>query len=181
MKQTIIILEGPDRVGKSHIVKELSKQLGIPAFKAKNEHHAFLRDKKQFMNHLLYADPRMIDFLGQTGHSVIFDRAYPSEYAYSRMFKRETDMNMLARVDESFANLNTWLIVCHRSSYVGIKDDLDPNMDEKVLTGIDAEYQSFMKWTTCKNKMMLNVDDEDLKREIKDIMFVLGHGQYKKK
>lgn len=181
MTQKIIILEGPDKVGKTHVAKALSKKLDIPYFKASNEHHAFLNDKKQFLNHLLYADPRVADLLSQTGHSVIFDRSYPSEYAYSRVFNRKTDMNMLSRVDESFAKLNAWIIVCHRTSYDGIIDDIDTSIESTTLSKIDSEYQSFLKWTTCKNKMLLNVDDEDLNRELDDIMFVLGTGFYHKK
>lgn len=180
MKQTIIIFEGADRCGKTQIAHELSARLSIPYFKASNERDVYLNKKDYFIKHLQYADPRVVDVLKQTGQSLIMDRAYPSEWVYSKVMNRETDDRMLEKVDESFAELNAWIVVCHRSSYQGIVDDIDSNINEDVLKNLDNEYKNFLKFTKCK-KMMLNVDDENLDREVNDVLFTLGEGGYKRR
>lgn len=179
-EQTIIILCGPDMCGKTNIGKELSHQFNVPYFKAKNEHETYLKQKDYFLQQLLHADPRVVDLLTQTGQSLIMDRGYPCEYVYSKVMGRKTDFQMIEKLDEAFAAINTWIIVCHRSSYNGIVDDIDSNINEAMLNKIDNEYKSFMKLTKCK-KMLLNVDDENLEREVNDILFMLGKGTYKKR
>lgn len=73
-EQRIIIMIGPDRCGKTEIAKRLAFLQGLPYFKASSEHETYLSKQGQFVQQLKHADPRMVDFLSQTGHSVIFDR-----------------------------------------------------------------------------------------------------------
>lgn len=179
MTQKIIILAGCDMTGKTQIAHELARRLNIPYFKASSEHEAFLTSRNEsrselFLNQLRYADPRMLDFLKQTGHSVVKDRAFPCEYVYSGVFKRMTDYQMLCHIDEQYAKLGTKIVVTSRSSYEGIVDDLDPTLDSKILQKIDYGYIEFMSWTKC-DIMRLNVDDEDLNREVTDVLNWLNY------
>lgn len=164
---------GPDMCGKTEIVKELSRITGVPPFKATSEHTSFLSSRvsknDQFLNQLRFADPRVFDVLRQTGHSVIFDRAFPCEHAYAHVLERETDMKMIHHMDEAWASLGASVILCHRSSYKGIKDDLDPSIGEELLQKLHDAYFDFASWSKC-NVLKLNVDDENLEREINDIM-----------
>ncbi len=164
---------GPDRCGKTEIAKALSKRLGISYFKASSEHQAFLSKQEQFINDLRHADPRIYDLLAQTGLSIIFDRGYPCEAAYSKFFKRLTDENMLQRVDELYASLNAKIIICTRASFNGIQDDLNPNLDETALQQISDLYMEFAKWTKCQTHI-LYVDDEDINRELSELLNFLG-------
>lgn len=175
MSQQIIIFAGPDMCGKTEISLALSRILGIPRFKASTEHDSFLNKQDKFVNQLRYSDTRMVDFLAQTGHSVIFDRAFPCEYAYSRYFKRQTDFNTLQVVDEAFGKLGTKVIVCYRSSYDGIVDDLNPELKAEQLRAIEEHYRAFAMTSDCEF-FFLNVDDEDLSRECSDILTFLGYG-----
>jgi thymidylate kinase len=168
-KQQIIIFEGVDMCGKTEISKKLSKKLKIPRFKAINEHDVFLDKKDKFLHHLRYADPRVVDLLGQTKQSIIFDRTYPSEYVYSQILNRQSDFASLRFVDDEYAKLDTKIIICKRKSYCGIQDDLDSSINEEVLTKLDKMYDEFATWTKCK-VLKLYVDDENLKREIKEIL-----------
>lgn len=176
--QRIVMFVGADMCGKTQIAKELSRVALIPYFKATSEHTTFLSSRvavnDQFLNQLRFADPRVFDLLRQTGHSVIFDRAYPCEYAYSKVLGRETDMKMLHHVDESWASIKAKIVFCHRSSYAGIQDDLDPTIGEGNLLNLHAAYEEFFDWTKCE-VLRLNVDDEDLEREVNDCMAFLGH------
>jgi deoxyadenosine/deoxycytidine kinase len=171
-KQKLVFFVGPDRCGKTEMAHELSHRTGVPYFKATSEHTSFLssRVKKndQFLNQLRFADPRVYDLLRQTGHSVIFDRGFPCEFAYSQVLGRETDMVMLRHMDESWASLNANVVFCHRTSYVGITDDLDPTINETLLLKLHEAYEEFFSWSKCR-VLRLNVDDENLDREVSEI------------
>lgn len=168
MKQQIIAVVGPDMCGKTEISKALSKSMNLPYFKASSEHETYLKHPDRFIHQLRYADTRMVDFLKQTGASVVFDRAWPCEYAYSKVFDRQTDLTVLERIDREMASLGTRIIVCHRTSYKGIVDDIDPNIKEDRLVTLDQAYIEFTTFTRCST-LVLNVDDENLKRELSDI------------
>lgn len=171
--QQLIFFVGPDMCGKTEISKAVAFATGIPYFKATSEHTSFLSSRvsknDQFLNQLRFADPRVLDILRQTGHSVVFDRGFPCEYAYSKVMGRETDMVMLRHVDESYAGLRAKIVFCHRSSYKGIVDDLDPTVKEDTLEEIHAAYIDFLRWTKCE-VLILNVDDENLNREVTEVL-----------
>ncbi len=173
MKQRIIAVVGPDMCGKTEISKALARKLDLPYFKASSEHNTYLKHPDRFVQQLRYADTRMVDFLKQTGYSVVFDRAWPCEFAYSEVFKRETDMNVWTRIDEQMAQLGAVVVIAHRSTYEGIVDDIDPSIKEATLQKLDLAYQSFSIASKCST-FLLNVDDENLKRQLNDIMKWLG-------
>lgn len=170
MSQKIIILEGPDQCGKTEIGNKLSELLKIPYFKNDNERQGFKDDKDYFINMLKYSDPFFLSYLRQSKSNVILDRSFPSEYVYSKAFNRETDIESLKWVDEQYANLNALIIICYRTKYT-LDDDLCPKrLNAKKLEEIDALYKEFANtFTKCK-VMFLNVDDENLSREISDII-----------
>jgi hypothetical protein len=177
MNQQILFFCGPDRCGKTQIAKELSKRIGMPYFKASSEHKTFLTKdatKNLFLDQLYHADPRVLDLLKQTGYSVIFDRGFPCEWVYSNVFRRETDVPFLIRMDEEWASIGAKIIFCHRSSYAGIVDDLDPSINEAKLKKIDLLYQMYLTHTTKCDYLVLNVDDENLDREVAEIIEFLN-------
>ena len=168
--QTVIIFEGPDQCGKTEIGIKLSKILNIPYFKNDNERQGFKDDEDYFINMLKYSDPFFLSYLRQSKSSIILDRSFPSEYVYSKAFGRETDIDALKWVDEQYSRLNTLIIVCYRTKYT-MDDDLCPKrLNAKKLEEIDTLYSEFSKTFTKCNVMFLNVDDEDLNREIYDIL-----------
>lgn len=172
-KQLILFFVGPDMCGKTQIAQEVAKVTGIPYFKASSEHDSFLSSRvskrEAFLNQLRYADPRVFDVLKQTGYGLVFDRGFPCEYAYSRVFGRETDMTMLQHMDEMWSSIDARIIMCKRSDYTHIVDDLDPTVKGETLQKIEDAYYDFFDWSKCKN-FILNVDDEDLRREVNDII-----------
>lgn len=172
-KQPVVIVCGPDRCGKSNIVDALSMRLGLPTFKPSNEHAIFLGDQKGFLDALRYSDFRTVDFLKKTGYGVIFDRQYPCEWVYSRFFKRETDNVALEKLDEEFASIGTKILVCTRKSFDGIVDDLNPKLAGDRLQEISSLYKLFAEFTRCEITTIY-VDDEDLDREVNEIVTFLG-------
>lgn len=154
--------------GKTQIAQELSRQLDVPYFKNSGEWFTDLRDPSYFKNLLVYGATFLTDFLHQTGASVIMDRNYASEWVYSRYFNRETNDEILRKVDEKFAEAGGKIVICRRKSYNGIRDDLHSYIDSHALEGIDSLYEEFTKWTRCE-VLTVWVDDENLERETLEI------------
>lgn len=172
---------GPDMCGKTQIAKAVSHVTGVPYFKASSEHDSYLSSKvtrrEAFLNQLRYADPRVFDVLKQTGHGIVFDRAYPCEMVYSSVMGRETDHTMLDHMDAMWASLGTQVVVCYRSSYEGIVDDLDAGIDAATLRRLHEGYESFSRMTRCE-VLRLNVDDENLLREVEAVLAFMGYGAH---
>jgi hypothetical protein len=171
--QIVLLCGGPDRCGKSNILHELERREKIPVFKASDEHENFLSSQDRFLMTLRFADFRMADLLYQTGLNVLVDRAYMCEWVYSQYFNRETDMIALRKLDNIYAKMGAKILICTRKSFFGIKDDLDPKLDEIALRQISDLYMEFMKWTKCQT-YVLYVDDENLEREVNEIKAFIG-------
>lgn len=156
--------------GKTNMAKALANRLGIPYFKNKSEHTYFgQRDTEYFVNASKYIDSYMASFLLKTGTSVVLDRAWPSEYVYPKVFGRAQDPDVLVELDKRWSWLDTKIIVPFRSSYDGIVDDTHPQINSDRLRELDDLYLEFTQWSRCKT-LRLNVDDEDLGRELREII-----------
>jgi cytidylate kinase len=171
-KQKIIIFDGPDGNGKTEMAKELSRILRIPYFKNTFEFKAFSTNPEEFVNMLRYADPYFLKYLTQSQASVIIDRSYPSEWVYSKQFNRETDESALSASDSSYAYLGAKIIVPHRSNY-SCGDKVHSVISAEVRQSLDKLYTDFCQWTMCEH-LEINVDDEDLEREMFEIRSFVG-------
>ena len=155
--------------GKTEMAQCLSKILNIPYFKNKRERKFFEADPGYFVKALKYGDPYFTSYLSQTRASVILDRSFPSEWVYSKVLQRESNEDILRMVDTLYADLNAKIVIPYRSSYKNIQDDSFKKLDSNMLKKIDDEYRKFSKWTSC-DTLLLCVDDENLKREMNDII-----------
>lgn len=167
MSQRIVIFDGPDGCGKTNMAQELSRRTGVPYFKNMDEHKYFLKDPKYFLHAIRYVDTYFTSYLESSGASVILDRAWPSEWIYSQALGRETDFDLLRQLDERHANLGTVIVIPSRSDYSKVVDDYD-NINDNLVR-IHELYQQFAKWTKCKT-ILVNVDDENLDREMSEIL-----------
>lgn len=118
-----IIVEGPDRVGKTTVVGHISKMLHAPAFKCPSEKQIF----KEGGLHSLAFDYTLTHFLKQTNYRFVSDRGYPSEYVYSKVFDRETSVELLTRIDDAHRELGTKIVYLYSSVEPTEKDDLVPD------------------------------------------------------
>jgi hypothetical protein len=168
--QTIISFVGADGCGKTHIAKKLSSAIGVRYFKASDERSSFTNAKDRFLMNIRYASPAILDIIKQTNSSIIFDRNYPCEYAYSKLYNRETDIEAIRMIDEEYSRLGHVIIHCYRKDYSNVTDDLDVSLTGKKLELLSSYYDDFLlNISKCKS-FKLCVDDENLKREIKDIL-----------
>lgn len=171
--QRIIIFDGPDGCGKTQIAAALSERIGVPVFKNEFEWKHFSTENKDeyFVNAIKYQHPYLLSFLKQTGNSVIFDRAHPSEFAYSSVFNRKTDWDALTECDEMSYDMNAKIIIPFRTSYDNVEDEF--GVTSEHLEKIFNEYKAFARWTKCE-VYFLNVDDEDLDRELREVIGFVG-------
>src|SRR3954464_5618431 len=92
-EQWRIIFDSPDGTGKTNIAQALAKELRVPYFRMGSQHDNWRARK--FKEALEFDQTYISEFLSQTKHSVIIDRAYPSEWVYSRVYGRETNEEVL--------------------------------------------------------------------------------------
>lgn len=155
--------------GKSEISRALCKERGYTYFKNDAERRNFGESNDYFINTLRYGLTYFLSFLRQSDVSVVFDRCYPSEYVYSKAFDRKTDWTVLKECDEEMARLGAVIIIPVRNSYDNINDDTHPHLvNSERLKMLHDLYVEFSHWTSCK-VMFLNVDDENLQRELSEI------------
>jgi thymidylate kinase len=173
MSQSIIVFEGPDGCGKTNMAKALSNKTGVPYFKNKDEWKHFKGDTTYFVNALTYGDPYFLSYLEQTQASVIVDRWYPSEWVYAQVFDRPTNYDVLQAIDNHAASIGTKIIIPVRSNYSNVVDQFADIVTPSMLEKIHNQYMEFQSWTRCQT-FSLNVDDEDLDRELTEILDFIG-------
>ena len=167
-KQKVIVFEGPDGCGKTNISQALAADLQVPYFKNKDEWKFFVDDPAYFVNALTYGDPYFLSYLEQTGARVIIDRGDPSECVYSQVFDRPTNMDALELIDKRAAALGTKIVIPFRKDYQNVTDQFKDIITSDVLDKVHAAYMRFVEWTEC-DTFLLNVDDENLSRELKEV------------
>lgn len=138
-----ILVVGPDRVGKTTIVRHLSQILGVPSFKCPAE-KAIFRDGGRSS---LAFDYTLTHFLSQTGYRFISDRAYPCEWVYSKVFQRETDAVLLTKIDDMHAKLGTRILYLSSSVPPTESDDLVP---AEKYEDVRMTYDDFCEWTAAR-------------------------------
>lgn len=147
-----LLVVGPDRVGKTTLVRHLSAMSGVPAFKCPSEKQIF----KEGGRSSLAFDYTLTHFLAQTDYRFISDRGYPCEWVYSRVFKRDTDDQLLELIDAAHANLGTQILYVHSMDPPTEEDDLVP---KEMYWDVSLRYQSFIGWTECN---VLSVDTSQM-------------------
>jgi thymidylate kinase len=162
-QQKIIIFDSPDGTGKTNIAVGLAAKLGLPYFKMNTEHENWRKGK--FKEALEFDQTYLLQFLKQTGYSVVIDRAYPAEWVYSQIFKRETNMELIKKLDDEFARLGTCIVIPVRQDYKSARaDDLVKN---EMLPKLHDKYMEFRDFSKCSTVTMY-VDSyrENLKEEL---------------
>jgi energy-coupling factor transporter ATP-binding protein EcfA2 len=147
-----ILVVGPDRVGKTTIVKHLSEILNIPSFKCPAEKSIF----KEGGRSSLAFDYTLTHFLSQTGHRFVSDRAYPCEWVYSAVFGRETDDVLLECIDSMHESLGTKILYLYSSVTPTEEDDLVP---KERYHDVVKGYNDFCEWTKAS---VTAVDTKDM-------------------
>ena len=167
-KQIIIFFIGVDKSGKTTISQELSKQINIPYFKNPSEKVLF---DVNHIDALHYEGNVMYEFLSQTNYSIIRDRDFICEYAYSKAYNRKTDYDFIFNLDEKYSKLNSFIVYCYKDKY---ENFIDEYVLEYKIPLIKHFYSEYLQKTKIKH-LSLNTTDENLQEQINTIMqFIKG-------
>lgn len=163
LEQKIVIFDSPDGTGKTNIAHALARELKVPYFRMDSQHDNWR--KGRFKDALEFDQTYIASYLRQTNGNVIIDRAYPSEWVYSKVYKRETNENVLEQVDDEFARMGAYIIVPLRRDYT--KARKDEVVKPEKLKPLHDKYLEFCQWTKC-NTIQIYVDDfgDDLEKEL---------------
>jgi thymidylate kinase len=159
----IVLFEGPDGAGKTTIAQEYARKYGSPYFKnvlehnqkAQNETALLTKYAGRFSAQLL----RTLNVHGG-GIDLVIDRHYPSEWVYSQVEGRETDLDILRSIDNTFADAGQfYIVICIKEEmdYV-IKEDGHADADK--LKKLHRKYKEFTLWTSIKNILLLDTSSE---------------------
>jgi hypothetical protein len=171
--QQVIIFEGPDGVGKTEIARELARRLEIPYFKPRVERANWKMGGDSFLNELRYGEIRELELVRQTGLSMVKDRGYPSEHVYSKVFGRQTDVDLLSSFDAAYAQLGVTVIICLMSDYGQARpDDL---VDAGKIWRLHDAYLEFKNLSLCKTySIYTDLLGKDIERQMRYIEEVTG-------
>jgi thymidylate kinase len=153
-KQRVILMEGADGVGKTEIGRYLANLYGIPYFRMPSQHENWR--KGQFKTALEFDQTYLAEFLMQTNHSVVVDRAWPSEWVYSQVYARDTNWELLEALDSLWMSMEAWIIIPLRRSFERARED--EVVTKSKLPLIQQKYLEFAEWTEC-NVITFYVDD----------------------
>jgi len=173
--QKIVIFDSPDGTGKTNIAVALAAKLGIPYFKMNTEHENWRKGK--FKEALEFDQTYLLQFLKQTRYSVVIDRAYLAEWVYSYVFHRETNLDLIRKIDDEYARLGACIVIPVREDYSNSRhDDL---VGKEMLPKLHEKYMEFRDFTKCST-VTLYVDSykENLNDELNVLMPELNFNRY---
>lgn len=170
MSQNIIILEGGDCTGKSEIARELKRIFGFETYRPTRQDVMRQGTQIEKIKNQILEGIALVDILSQSRHSLVFDRYYPSEWVYSKVFQRPQHLEELTKVDEAFASIGAKIVICFKTNFSNYSDDIIPI--EKCLE-INKTYIDFSLWTRCFTSM-LDTTAVDLNLEIAHILGILN-------
>jgi thymidylate kinase len=152
---------GPDRCGKTTLANKTSQLLNIPYFKNYTQKDFFCT-KIDPVQKIYIEGNLQLQLFSQLGISVIKDRDFPCEYAYSKAYGRKSDDEYIFSLDSAYAALQTLIIFCYKDSYKEYNDEY-VNIDK--IESIKKYYNEFLDKTRCKY-LKLNTTDENLDNQL---------------
>lgn len=173
MDQRIVIFGGPDRCGKTTIAKELSGLTKWPYFKPVSQQRIAIENPDAFKMQTRWGEPKLFDFLKQTGHSAIIDRGFPCDWVYSKALGRQTAWGTIDELDWYYSTLNAFLVFTVRKSYLGRQDDNFKSITEERLYKLHDLYVQYARRTSIPC-LVLETDDENLQEQVRTILTFIG-------
>ena len=146
---TRLIICGPDKCGKTTLLTALSKTLNVPVFKSGREKSIFHHKDAQ-MQTLRYGVPLMLDLIKLYQQNIIFDRFYPCEYAYSKTYSRETDLEALAVADTMWNFMGGKIIYLYKTIPFEKDDIADYSKHKTLLQYYDEYFAKYAKSEVIK-------------------------------
>jgi hypothetical protein len=135
----IVVVEGPDKVGKSTIVDHLRRKLGLQVFKSSTS--PLYGQTLAVSQAEDVITMRMLEALRP---NMLFDRFFPSEYAYGLACERDIDVETLLRLDRQLARLEHVCLYVDHEPYAE-----DPDVPVDTWHAVRDAYESWMRVSVC--------------------------------
>lgn len=156
MSACTIIVEGPDKSGKTTTAKKLAHLLDGIYWKPAEQSEAMKSstfygspNPEAFLTLERFSVPaiiRLCQAINSRGITMVIDRSTPSEWCYSRVFGRPTDENILLDNDEAWSNIDARLLVLARRQYdAKTKDELVKAEQQQKLAEVYRTYCGITK------------------------------------
>lgn len=162
--KTRIILCGVDRTGKSNIAYELSKILLVPTYKSGREHSVF-HDKDAQFNILKWGVYEVLRLVEVCDISVIFDRFFPCEFVYSKVYHRNSDDGLVREYDRWWDSLDGKIVFLDKPKMDGKDELVNPDKYDEIR----ARYEDYKKITQCKH-LTIDTSDYDIYKQVNTII-----------
>jgi len=152
-----LIIDGPDRVGKTTVIKLLARDLKLPVIKMKDM-------PKYFKGNPEEASEIFNKTLAQfRDTSFICDRGFPSSMVYSWVFDRHYDLKYLTKVEKA---LQPKVVILYRNK-PRAEDKLVDSKFHKKVTETYVSMARALNWTVIDVK---NLKPEQICKKIKEII-----------
>lgn len=168
-----IVIEGPDGTGKTNVAKRLSEILGVSYYKSTTEKSIFLRQSDPIAV-LNLVTREQLHIVSALNLDVVFDRFIPSEFAYSKAYKRCTSAELLFEHDSTWNDIG--------GSYVFLdkpkpdKEWSDDLVKIEMYDTIRSAYEEFKTLTKCRH-ITIDTSDRDIDSQVSRILLFLKREQ----
>lgn len=144
-KNLHILIDGPDRVGKSTVCQILSRRYDLPVIKMPNMPEYVKKGNTEEMSWLFNQTIAQFHEYG-----FIMDRGYTSSLAYSRAFNRDFDLSYIEQIK---GILRPYVFILYRD------DGKEPNDDLYPKSELDLVKQEFLNLADFERVHPINVED----------------------
>jgi len=150
----LVIVEGPDKVGKTTLCKNLSKSLCAPVIKGKRPEEK----GKYGEGHAAGYHSAVLEIHRKTKMSMVLDRFHLSEYVYSKLKGRPFDKISWNKVDRELATFDDVILVYLSSTVANITSRVkdDEYISESEVRKLVDLYDEVIKTTAIRNIIRVN-------------------------
>ena len=159
-----VILTSPDLCGKTNIAAELSRVTGVPTYKSGREHSLFHVKDAQY-NILKYAVYEQLQIVSLCNLSIIFDRFFPCEFVYSKVYHRNSDDTLVLSYDSWWNELGGKIVFLDKPEMDGDDELIAASKYQEIRT----LYDKYKKLTTCKH-ITIDTSDYNLINQVNTIL-----------
>ena len=153
----IIILSGIDKVGKTTLARQISKETGLPYVKFNPPKSLKVIDPLLWSRDVVIFHRTLLEYfeklvLSREKVGVIFDRFYPDEIVYSKIFRGLELKDIYRDIDERFAKLNTILLYLLHPDFIELKRrwETETKVSFEKTRLLIHEFEQFYQFTSLK-------------------------------
>jgi len=159
----VLFVEGPDRCGKTHIAKALAEKYSLEYWRNDNVddilRYAGPGEFKKVLQYYYSQMPLFAKMLQNRGSGLVIDRCYITEWVYSNLFNRATDLDVIQGLEQQYMELGGVIIYCYKTDYMAFHDEF---VKEEQIKQIKDLYRIYFEEHAKMPILWLDTSHEDL-------------------